>query len=417
MLLPRLAAARLHDRIAAFRVVVVSGPRQSGKTTLLREFQRSNGGSYRTLDDAAALSAARADPTGFAAHGPTPRMIDEVHRGRDTLVLAIKQVVDDVGAPGLFVLSGSTRFLSVPTLSESLAGRAVFVDLWPFTMSERHGAPGDFCDRLFDGIDALLTDPVSSWDRASYITAMVVGGYPEVVALSRRGLREAWFDGYLSTVILRDVGSFAQLQHAEAVPRLLAMLAARSGSTTVIADLAAGLGLNHVTARNYMTYLDTVFLTARVPPWSSNLTARQVKTPKTYVTDSGLAAYLLQVDEDALVVPGSPSSGPLTETFVHAELTRLLAGSDVGAGISFYRDRDGREVDFVLERRNGQVVGIEVKATATVRAEDFRHLRWMRDTLGERFVAGYVLHLGRDTLAFGDRMAALPVSAMWRHER
>jgi hypothetical protein len=416
-MVPRLAAPRLADRVAAFRVVVVNGPRQSGKTTLLRLFQQSHGGSFRTLDDAGMLEAARADPTGFAGQGQTPRIIDEVHRGGDPLVLAVKQVVDEVGERGIFVLSGSTRFLTVPTLSESLAGRAVFVDLWPFTMAERHGVPGDFCDRLFEGPAAFLADPASPWDRDAYAATMVVGGYPEAVVLDRDDLRGAWFDGYLSTVILRDVGSFAQVRHAESVPRLLSMLAARSGGTTVVADLATGLQLNQATVRDYLTYLETVFLTARIAPWLSNLTARQVKTPKTYVTDPGLAAHLLQVDVEALASPGSPAAGPTTETFVHAELSRLLAAGDTGATVHFYRDRDGREVDFLLEKRNGRLVGLEVKAAATVRPSDFRHLRWLRDALGDRFAGGYVVHLGRDSLAFGDGLAAIPLSAMWHHAR
>ena len=397
--------------------MVVNGPRQSGKTTLLRLFHQAHGGSFRTLDDAGTLSAARSDPTAFAAQGATPRIIDEIHRGGDALVLAVKQVVDDVGTRGLFVLSGSTRFLTVPTLTESLAGRAVFVDLWPFTMAERHGVPGDFCDRLFEGPASLLADQPSPWDRGAYADAMVVGGYPEAVALDHHHLRGAWFEGYLSTVILRDVGSFAQVQHVEAVPRLLAMLAARSGGTTVIADLANGLQLNQATVRSYLTYLETVFLTARVLPWSSSLTTRQVKTPKTYVTDPGLAAHLLEVDVESVVASGSTTVGPLTETFVHAEVSRLLATGDTGAALHFYRDRDGREVDFVLEKRNGRMVGIEVKASSTVRSVDFRHLRWLRESLGDRFAGGYVVHLGRDTLSFGDGMLAVPLSAMWHHAR
>ena len=150
-------------------------------------------------------------------------------------------------------------------------------------------------------------------------------------------------------------------------------------------------------------------------PWSANLNARLVKTPKVFPTDSGLAAHLLQVDIDALAAPGHPTAGILVETFVHAELTRLLAAGDLGATLYFYRDRDGREIDFVLERRDGRVVAIEVKASATVGPDDFRHLRWLADRLGDRFVGGYVLHLGSQTHPFGDRMTALPLSAMWQH--
>lgn len=414
-LVERFALHRLVDWAGAFRVVIVNGPRQAGKTTLLRQFQRSHGGSFRSLDDATTLRSAQDAPTDFADYGAVPRVIDEIQRGGDDLVLAIKYLVDRDNRRGQFVLSGSTRFLTVPTLSESLAGRAVFVDLWPLSTAERTGAPGDFGERAFAGRDSLADADSSAWTRADYVDLFAAGGYPEVLELDTPAQRRAWFDGYLSTVVLRDVASFAQIQHADVVPRLLAMLAARSGGQTVLADMARELGLNHATVRNYLGYLDTVFLTAQLPPWSTNLNSKLVKTPKTYPTDSGLAAHLMEVDHDALAVPGSRAAGSLTEIFVHAELMRLLATSDLGARLHFYRDRDGREIDFVLERRNGDVVGIEVKASSTVGSDDFRHLRWLADRLGERFVAGYVLHLGQQTHRFGERMAALPVSALWHH--
>ena len=414
---PRFALRRLRERAAAFRVVIVNGPRQAGKTTLLNLFQGDHGGSFRSLDDATTLRVAREDPTELARYGAMPRVIDEIQRGGDDLVLAIKYLVDRDNSKGQFVLSSSTRFLTVPTLSESLAGRAVFVELWPFTAAERLGAPGDFCELLFAGRRSFAGAAESRWTRLDYLRMICAGGYPEVLSIENPTMRQGWFDGYLSTVVLRDVASFAQVQHGELIPRLLGMLAARAGGQTVISDLAKDLQLNHATVRNYLSYLDTVFLAGRVPPWSANLNAKLVKTPKVFPTDSGLAAHLLQVDVDAVAAPGHPTTGTLVETFVYAELTRLLAGSDLGATLYFYRDRDGREIDFVLERRNGQAVAIEVKAASTVGPEDFRHLRWLADRLGDRFVGGYVLYLGSQTHPFGDRMMALPLSTLWHHTR
>ena len=415
IMVPRFALRRLSERAAAFRVVVVNGPRQAGKTTLLDLFHRDHGGSFRSLDDATTLAVARDDPTEFAHYGATPRAIDEIQRGGDALVLAIKYLVDRDNSKGQFVLSGSTRFLTVPTLSESLAGRAVFVELWPFAAAERFGTPGDFCELLFAGRQSFSGAAESPWTRPDYLRLICAGGYPEVLGIDNPTLRQGWFDGYLSTVVLRDVASFAQIQHGDLIPRLLGILAARAGGQTVISDLAKDLQLNNVTIRNYLSYLDTVFLTGRLSPWSSNLNAKLVKTPKVFPTDSGLAAHLLQVDMEALAAPGHPATGTLVETFVYAELTRLLAAGDLGAALYFYRDRDGREIDFLLERRNGQVVAIEVKASSTVGAQDFRHLRWLADRLGDRFAGGYVLHLGTQTHPFGDRMMALPLSAMWHN--
>lgn len=414
-LVARFAESRLAERVAAFRIVIVNGPRQAGKTTLLRLFQDKHGGSFRTLDEATTLRTAISDPTEFVRHGAMPQVIDESQRGGNDLVLAIKHIVDRDDSPGQFVLSGSTRFLTVPTLSESLAGRAVFVELWPFAVAERVGADGDFCDLLFAGPESFSGSAVSGWARQDYVDLACGGGYPEALRIAAPPLRAGWFDGYLSTVVLRDVGSFAQVHHGALIPRLLAMLAARAGSTAVVSDLARSLQLNHATVRNYISYLDTVFLTRLLPPWSSNMTARLVKTAKVYPTDSGLAAYLLQVDSDALAQPGHPAAGRLIETFVFAELTRLLSASDLGATLYFYRDADGREVDFVLERRNGEIVGIEVKASSTAGPEDFRHLRWLRERLRDRFAGGYVIYLGNGTHSFGDDMFALPLSAMWHH--
>ncbi|MQA64069.1 MAG: DUF4143 domain-containing protein [Actinophytocola sp.] len=416
VVVPRFASRRLADRAEAFRVVIVNGPRQSGKTTLLNLFHDARGGSFRSLDDATTLRIASDDPAGFAAYGALPRVIDEIQRGGDALVLAIKYLVDRDNSKGQFVLSGSTRFLTVPTLSESLAGRAVFVELWPFAAAERFGVSGDFCGLLFAGRDSFAGADESRWSRQDYLRLVCAGGYPEVLGIDNPTLRQGWFEGYLSTVVLRDVASFAQIQHGDLIPRLLGMLAARAGGQTVIANLAADLQLNHVTVRNYLRYLDTVFLTGSVPAWSSNLNARLVKTPKVFPTDSGLAAHLLQVDLDGLAAPGHPAAGILVETFVYAELTRLLAASDLGATLYYFRDRNRREVDFLLEKRDGRVVGIEAKAASTVGPDDFRHLRWLEDRLGDRFAGGYVLYLGRQTYPLGNRMMALPLSAMWQHQ-
>ena len=400
----------------SFRVVIVEGPRQAGKTTLLELFRADRGGSMRTLDDASTMAAALTDPIGFADYGTEPRIIDEIQRGGDALIRAIKFVVDRDNRRGQFVISGSTRFLTVPTLSESLAGRAVFVELWPFTMAERVGVAADFPAALFSGPDAMLDLGPSNWTRPAYLDVMVAGGYPEAVALPSGATRRAWFDAYLRTVIERDMRGFADIGHANAMPRLLALVGARAGSSTVITDLSRSVELNQATVKSYLTYLQTVFLTQTCLPYSANLTARLTKTPKIFLTDSGLAAFLTGVDVAALAEPGHPAMGGLVETFAFAELTRLLAArNDAGASLMHLRDRDGREVDFVLETRAGQVAGVEIKAAQTVNSTDFRHLAWLRDRLGERFTVGVVLYLGREPLSFGDRLVAVPLSAFWQH--
>jgi uncharacterized protein len=413
-LVPRLAQGLLDELASALRIVIVNGPRQSGKTTMLRQYQRAHGGSYRTLDNRQDQEAALADPVAFAVDGESPRLIDEVHLGGDWLVRAIKIAVDEDPRPGRFILSGSSRFLTVPTLSESLAGRAGFVDLWPLSMAEVTGGSPDFLSRVFRE-PTSLQGTESSWTREEYIRAICLGGYPEARGLRSQVARSAWYDGYLTTVINRDISDFAEIGKIRAIPRLLGLVAARAGSPMVIADLARSANLDRSTVRNYLTYLDTVFLTTEVLPWSTNLTSRLSKTAEIFLTDSGLAAHLLGASEADLRRVGHPALGGLVETFVHAELMKLATVSEVPVSIWQFRDNDLREVDFVLEGPGGAVVGIEVKATTSPGADTTKHLRWLRDRLGDRFAAGIVLHLGQRASSFGDNIWAVPVSALWGH--
>lgn len=414
-LIPRAASDQLSDLVSTFRIVIVNGPRQAGKTTLLQLFQRTYGGEYRSLDAAETLATADRDPESFVRVGDRPLIIDEVQYGGDRLVRAVKQAVDADRRPGQFILSGSTRFLTVPTLSESLAGRAVFVDLWPLSLPERTGR-GDagFLEQVFTGPTSLV-GPVSRWTRDDYLRLICEGGYPEVISIESPQLRRTWFNGYVRTVTSRDVQQFAHIQNIRTLDRLLALVAARSGSTLVVDDLARGLGVSAHGVRTHLSYLETVFLSTTVPTWSTNFTSRITKSPKLFLTDAGLAAHLLRATPEALRRPGHRALGGLVETFVHAELLKARARTSDAFEISHFRDRDGREIDFVCEGPDGLVVAIEVKASASPRSDADKHLRWMRSKLGERFAAGVVLYLGQQSYSFGDRILLLPVSAMWDH--
>ncbi|HEU5158484.1 MAG TPA: ATP-binding protein [Streptosporangiaceae bacterium] len=414
-IVPRAAERRLRDFASAFRVVVVNGPRQAGKTTLLRLHQRSGGGEFRTLDDDEVLRSAIDDPVTFAREAERPLCIDEVQRGGDALVRAIKIVVDEDWAPGQFLLSGSSRFLTVPTLSESLAGRAGIIELWPLSMAERAGSGVNFVDQIFNEPDRLR-GRVSPWTRRDHLGVIVDGGYPEAIRLRGAAARRNWYDSYVDTIIQRDIREFARIQEAGALPRLLELLAARAGGPLVHAGLARSLdGITPDTIRNYLSFLEMVFLIGYARPWSGNLTSRIAKTPKAYLTDSGLAANLVQATSEALRKPGHPALGGLVETFVFGELIKAAALAETAASIYYFRDRDGREIDFVLEARDGRIVAIEVKASASPGGDAARHLTWLRDRLGDRFTLGIVLYLGEHTLPHGDRILAAPLSALWGH--
>lgn len=413
-LVPRAAADQLRESVADFRVTVINGPRQAGKTTLLQMFHSANGGTYRTLDDVEHLSAAAADPVTFVTACERPLIIDEVQRGGDAIVLAIKRAVDTDRRPSQFILSGSSSFLTVPTLSESLAGRAVFVSLWPFSMAERTSGSAAFINDAFCH-PADMRGLGSPWTRSAYIDLMCTGSFPEALRASTMSSRRSWFTSYVRTVISRDVRDFAEVRHAEALPRLLGLLAARSGSQVVQADLNRSLGLPHETVRTYLSYLETVFLISTVPAWSTNLTSRLTKAPKVFLTDTGLAAHLVRADAEGLRQPGSPALGGLTEAFVFTELLKLRGLTGDAFEIYHLRDRDGREIDFVLETPDGRVLAIEVKASASPSRSDANHLAWFRDKVGPKFAAGIVLHLGEHAASYGDQLFALPVSVLWGH--
>jgi predicted AAA+ superfamily ATPase len=410
---PRHVTALLDECVRDFRVTILNGPRQAGKTTLLRQYHAALGGAFVTLDDATERSAARDDPVGYLAAMPRPLFVDEVQRAGNSFVLAIKAAVDRDPQRGGFVLSGSTRFLTVPTLSESLAGRAALVELWPFSVAERVGASADLLGRLYGDTDGILRESPRPVTRHEYMRLVCTGGFPEVVGRRSARSRALWFSSYLATVTQREVLDVARIRHVDLLPRMFRLLAALTGQEFNAAQLARDLGVDDDTVRAYLPLLESVYLVHLLPAWSRNPTAKVKRRPKVHLTDTGLAAWLLQQSADALARPGNSAAGSLLETFVVDELTKLCAVSEMEVGLFHYQDRDGREVDCVLETPAGRTVGIEVKASATVRAEDFRHLTFLRDRLGGDFVAGVVFFTGERPVPFGDRLLALPVSMLW----
>lgn len=413
-LVRRSAEPLLHEIVSSMRGVVVGGPRQSGKTTLVRGFQAQYGGTFVSLDDEQVLAAVRRDPVTFVNSGERPLVIDEVQHGGDPLIRAIKLALDASRAPGQFVLSGSARFLTIPTLSESLAGRIGLLDLWTLSEAERLRGSTDFCDVAFTR-PADLIETTSEWTRGAYIDAIVAGGYPELLGFAPSSrARSTWYTGYLTTVIERDISGFADIGPTAMVRKVLALVAARLGGLTVHTDFAKQLQLNRQTVHNYLRYLEMVYLLAEVPAWAVNLSAKITKTPRLYVTDSGLAANLINVNADGLREPGHPALGGLLETFVLAELMKLRTVSEAPFEIHHYRDREGREVDFILESPDGRVVGIEVKASVSPPPDADKHLRWMRAKLGEKFT-GILLHCGPRGASLGEGIWSVPSSALWGH--
>lgn len=413
--IPRRAAEVLPESLSAFRVVVVHGARQVGKTTVARAFAQQLGASYLTLDDTDVLAAARADPPTFLSASGAPLVIDEVQRVGQPLVLAIKSAVDRNDRPGQFLLTGSTNFLTVPSIAETLAGRADIITLWPLSQGELHAGTDGFVDRALSGAAALLDHGGETTERPAYFEALSIGGYPAAQRLTARG-RRRWFSRYVETVLAREIEVAADIRRADALTSMIRYLAATTAQELVVSTVGQRVGIDRGTAQHYASWLETVFLVHRVPGWSRNLTAKVVRRPKLYLTDTGVAGALLGKDAAAMQRPTDPAAGALFETFVANEIAKQLTWCETPARLFHFRESDGAEVDLVVESDDGRVVAIEVKATSTPRPEDFRwlaHLRDRLDSVQSDFTAGVVLHTGQRRLSFGDRLVALPASDLW----
>jgi len=408
-LYPRLVRARLREALAASPVVLLHGPRQCGKTTLARGLGEDDGRQYVTLDDAATLAAVETDPRGFVLDLEGPITIDEVQRVPE-LFIAIKQAVDRDRRPGRFLLTGSANALFVPAAADSLAGRMEIIRLHPLSEVEigRH-QPG-FLDRVFAG-----EFKVAQGERLGPKLADLVlrGGFPEAVRRDTARGRRAWARDYLAAIIQRDVRDIARIQRLDVMPRLLELAAGQTARLVNVSEIAGPFNLSRATVRDYLTLLGQIFLVDELPAWHANRLKRLVKTPKLHVTDTGLACALLGVEADDLR-DDRTLLGQLLETFVVQELRRQASGWEYEVRFSHYRDKDQREVDIVLERGPSRIVGIEVKASATLREADRRGLERLREAAGNRFRCGALLYDGETLVPLGDRIFAIPLSTLWR---
>lgn len=405
---PRLAEPRLAEALADTPVVLVHGPRQCGKTTLARLVGGRLDHAYFTFDDAATLAAAQADPTGFVDDLPERATLDEVQRVPH-LFASLKRAVDRDRRPGRFLLTGSSNVLLLPRLSDSLAGRLEVVRLHPLAQVEVRGGHANFVQRLLDGRLPAGTRPRLGRDLAPLLAS---GGYPAALARPVARRRAAWYRDYVETLVQRDVRELARIASLDALPRLLALVGAQTARLLNVSELSAPLSLSRPTVRDYVTLLERIFLVDELQPWHGNRLSRLVKTPKVHLGDSGLACALLGLDAEALLADRA-SLGQVLETFVVQELRRLASGLPDRIDLLHYRDRDGAEVDVVLERGPREIAGVEVKAGATVTASDFRGLRKLQEAAGARFKAGVVLYDGEVTLPFGDRLHAVPLRGLW----
>jgi hypothetical protein len=391
-------------------VAFLAGARQTGKSTLVQALQAARPGSaYRTFDDLNTLASATADPETFLADLPAQAFLDEVQRVPG-LFLPIKAAVDRKRLPGRFILTGSANVMALPRVAESLAGRMEILTLWPLAQAEIQGTPPGFIDACFQGDPGQLR--IAPLERADLLRAALAGGFPEVLERPPGEPRRRWFDSYLTALVQRDLRDLADIAGIHLLPRLLGTIAARAGSTLNMADLGRDFGISLMTVKRYLALLEALYLLVSLPPWFENLGKRLVRAPKLYLNDPALQAHLVGMDAEGLAA-GPGSVGPALETFAVMELMKSAPWSKARPDLYHFRTSAGREVDVVLENRRRDLVGVEVKAAASVQAADFKGLRELQGLVGDRLKAGILLHTGREALPFGPRLWALPFQALW----
>ncbi|WP_367718819.1 ATP-binding protein [Nitratireductor sp. GISD-1A_MAKvit] len=402
----RFVERQAEEALSDTPVVLIVGPRRAGKTTLVRKMGEA-GRSYITLDDQTVLDAAQSDPAGFI-RGLDKAIIDEIQRAPD-LLLAIKKTVDEDYRPGRFLLTGSANVLTLPRVADSLAGRMETLQMLPLAQAEIEGRSPEFLERLFAG---KLESQPKAIVGDDLVHLVLRGGFPEAIARESERRRQDWARSYLTSILTRDLRDIADVEKLTELPKFVRLLAEHSGQLVNYSQLGAGINVSHKTGQRYVGLLEQVFLIATVQPWFTNALKRIVKTPKLHFLDSGLLASARGLTVDRVKADRGAFGGPL-ESFVFSEVLKLMTASDLRLTPYHFRDRDMREVDIVLERDDGKIAAIEVKASATVKAGDFAGLRALAEACGDRFAFGAVLYDNTDVVPFGDRLAAAPLSSLW----
>jgi len=405
-LYPRRITSRIAEALQDTPVVLLAGPRQAGKTTLVRQVSES-GLRYLTLDDELTLLSAREDPVGLI-RSLDRAVIDEIQRAPQ-LLLAIKKSVDEDRRPGRFLLTGSANLMALPTVADSLAGRMETLSLLPLSQSEIEGQSANWIDNVFAG--RILNAGVPALGN-DLIDRVLRGGYPEAIARTSARRRVTWARQYMDAIIQRDVRDVAGIEKLDQLPRFLRALAQTAGQMCNYTQLSGQVGLDGKTAARYVGIFEQMYLLKRIDVWARNRLNRVVKTPKLQFIDSGLLAALLDLSNEE-VQHNRTRFGNVLETFVFGELLKHTTTADGDYRLMYYRDADKFEVDVVIENAAGQLVGVEVKAAASVKESDLRGLKKLASIAGDQFKMGVLLYDGDETMPLGNGIWAAPLSTLW----
>jgi predicted AAA+ superfamily ATPase len=405
-LYPRLIKSRITEALLDTPVVLIAGPRQSGKTTLVRQIAEHKF-RYLTLDNQLTLLSAREDPVGLI-RSLDYAVIDEIQRAPQ-LLLAIKKSVDEDRRPGRFLLTGSANLMTLPTVADSLAGRMETLLLLPLSQSEIETRTANWIDNVFSGRILAATSPSIGDDL---VERVLRGGYPEAISRSSTKRRVVWFRQYIDALIQRDVQDIAGIEKLEQLPRFLRALAQTSGQMCNYSKLGGQVNLDGKTAARYIGIFEQMYLLRRIDVWSHNRLNRVVKSPKLQFIDSGLLSTLIDLSVEE-IYKDRTRFGNVLESFVFGELLKHTTTAEGDYRLMYYRDTDKFEVDIVIENAAGQLVAVEVKAAATVKSTDLRGLKKLANIAGDSFKMGVLLYDGTETLPLGNDLYAVPLSSLW----
>jgi predicted AAA+ superfamily ATPase len=399
----------LEDALKRSPIVLLTGARQTGKTTLVKEIGAHHNYHYITFDDIRFLSAAQSDPAGFIAGLPKPVILDEVQRVPE-IFLPLKKDIDENRVPGRYLLTGSANPLMIPRLGDAFVGRMEIFTLYPLSQGELLGKKEQFIEHLLkQEIPMVQRNPII---RPELLEKIIIGGYPSVQNASAQA-RESWINSYINTLLQRDVQDLAQISGLSEFPQLLRLLATRTSNLLNVAELSRSSTIAISTLHRYLTLLEALFIISLITPWHANLSKRLVKAPKTSFIDTGILTFLLGIDQERLL-NNSMLVGGILENFVISELKKQISWSTHRINLFHFRTQTGIEVDAVLETSAGAVIGIEIKASDTVTPSDFKGLKYLQEETGKNFIAGIVLYTGSESIPFGKNLYALSINSLWQ---
>lgn len=410
----RRLTAVVQARLTEEPVVVLNGPRTVGKSTLLGQLARHLGRPVIDCDDPATRSVVRADPARFVEADQTV-LIDEYQHVPE-LLDAIKAQLNQDLRPGRYVLAGSTRYATVPEAAQALTGRVDIIPVLPLSQGEINETRETFIAGLLAGAGAEVASREEPTTRDDYAVRSTSGGMPVALRRPAGSSRSRWYSNYVNLVIDKDVLDISRVRQREMLPKLMRLLAARSGQVLNMAAIGGAAGLEKSTAENYIKLLEAVYLVHRLPAWGTTLGSRITRHPKVHLVDSGVMAWMLSLTPQKIAV-GEPSVlteyGHLLETFAVGEILKQASWSESPVTIGHFRTETGDEVDLTLERDDGQVIAFEIKAGSRISSVDLRGLRHLKERLGSQLEEAIVLYTGVHAYTHDGWIKVLPLDRLW----